>query len=165
MVRVIEMYDIDFNQLDPQENTSLFFQTLKGYLDRKLPHVTNLANMAAIIKAFHPELNWAGFYLFLDGKLILGPFQGLPACTEISLDRGVCGKSATTQKSVLVEDTRLFPGHIVCDQNSRSELVVPIIKSGKLFGVLDLDSPETGHFTASDQELYEKAVNVLVDFI
>ncbi|MBN2504162.1 MAG: GAF domain-containing protein [Bacilli bacterium] len=159
------MYNTNTSNLDIKTKDKLFFETLSGYLDKRLSLTTNLANMSAIIKAFFPELNWAGFYLFDGEQLYLGPFQGLPACTEIAIGRGVCGTSAETKKSILVPDTDLFPGHIVCDQFSRSELVIPIVKFDNLIGVLDLDSPTVGYFTESDRIRYELAVNLLIDII
>ena len=148
---------------DPHEKASAFLDTLKGYLDPKLPLVSNLANMSALIKAFFPELNWAGFYLYDDEKLCLGPFQGLPACTSIALGKGVCGKAAKNRETILVADTHQFTGHIACDSLSRSELVVPIVAHDRLIGVLDLDSPEIGHFTEEDRILYHAAVTLLID--
>ena len=126
--------------------------------------MSNLANAAAVIATFHPELNWVGFYLERDGDLVLGPFQGKPACTRIASGKGVCGTAMAMRQTLLVPDTAKFPGHIVCDSDSKSELVVPIIKNGRVAGVLDLDSPFIGHFSESDRLRFEKAVMILVDF-
>lgn len=159
------MYAVNTDDLSEKEKESLFLETLKGWLDKRLETVTNLANMAAIIHAFHPDLNWAGFYLFDGEKLYLGPFQGKPACTEIAIGKGVCGTAAKTMSPLIVPETSLFPGHIACDGISRSELVVPIVHEGRLFGVLDLDSPDVGRFGRKDLQLFLKAVNVLIDIL
>lgn len=150
---------------DSAELAALVLENLRGYLDRSLPKISNLANMSAILKHFLPDVSWAGFYLFDGEKLILGPFQGLPACTQIAIGKGVCGTAAQTRTTVLVEDVEKFPGHIACDAASRSEIVVPIILNGALIGVLDLDSPIRSRFQNSDRELLEKAVDVLVDIL
>jgi L-methionine (R)-S-oxide reductase len=113
--------------------------------------VANAANSAAAIYHVLPELNWAGFYFLRNGELVLGPFQGRPACVRITLGKGVCGTAAATRQSVLVPDVEAFPGHIVCDTVSRSELVVPLLRDGALLGVLDLDSPVLARFDAADQ--------------
>jgi L-methionine (R)-S-oxide reductase len=112
--------------------------------------VANLANAAAVIFHGLPRLNWAGFYLLKGGELVLGPFQGKPACIRIPLGRGVCGTAAATGKTLLVEDVHAFPGHIACDADSASELVVPLVRDGRVLGVLDLDSPATSRFDAED---------------
>ena len=113
--------------------------------------IANMANVAALIWQAIPDLNWAGFYRFDGAELVLGPFQGKAACIRIALDKGVCGAAARTRETQRVEDVHAFPGHIACDADSRSELVVPVIASGRLVGVLDLDSPSPARFTAADQ--------------
>jgi len=113
--------------------------------------IANLANASALIFDRLPDLNWAGFYLLKGGELVLGPFQGKPACIRIALGRGVCGTAAAKAASVLVEDVHQFPGHIACDSASNSELVVPMLKDGKVVGVLDLDSPNIGRFSENDR--------------
>jgi L-methionine (R)-S-oxide reductase len=122
----------------------------------------SLANVSAFLMAHTQDVNWLGFYLFDGAKLVLGPFQGKPACTEIQLGKGVCGTSALSQKTLRVDDVDGFPGHIVCDSNSRSELVVPIIQKEKLVGVLDIDSPRLSRFNEQDELFYEKVVEKLV---
>ncbi len=112
--------------------------------------VANMANAAALVWQYLPDLNWAGFYRLVEGELVLGPFQGKPACIRIPLGKGVCGTAASTRATQLVEDVHAFPGHIACDAASRSELVVPIVHDGRLIGVLDLDSPEPARFDAED---------------
>jgi GAF domain-containing protein len=112
--------------------------------------VANMANAAALIHEHLPDLNWAGFYRLLDGELVLGPFQGKTACIRIPLGKGVCGTAAATRETQLVTDVHAFPGHIACDAASRSELVVPIVRNDRLFGVLDLDSPTPARFDEQD---------------
>lgn len=112
--------------------------------------VANMANAAALIWEYLPALNWAGFYRLVGGELVLGPFQGKVACIRIALGKGVCGTAASSLQTQLVADVHAFPGHITCDAASASELVVPIVRDGRLVAVLDLDSPETGRFDAED---------------
>ena len=112
--------------------------------------VANMANLAALIWQYVPQLNWAGFYRVVDGALVLGPFQGKPACLRIAFGQGVCGTAAATGETQLVPDVHAFPGHIACDGDSRSELVVPILRGGAVIAVIDLDSPELARFDAED---------------
>jgi GAF domain-containing protein len=114
--------------------------------------VANLSNVSALLFHHLPDLNWAGFYLLKGGELVLGPFQGKPACIRIAIGRGVCGTAVAQGASVLVQDVHNFPGHIACDSASQSELVVPLLKDGEVVGVLDLDSPKVGRFTREDQK-------------
>lgn len=112
--------------------------------------VANMANLSALIWQFLPRLNWAGFYRVVDGALVLGPFQGKPACIRIAMGQGVCGTAAATAATQLVPDVHAFPGHIACDGASQSELVVPVIRDGAVIAVIDLDSPELSRFDAED---------------
>jgi len=121
---------------------------LHGERDR----TANAAQLSALLYHALPDLNWAGFYFFDGTELVVGPFQGLPACVRIPLDKGVCGAAASTRKTQLVEDVHAFPGHIACDAASRSELVVPLVRNGTLVGVLDLDSPVPARFDVEDQQ-------------
>ena len=123
--------------------------------------VANLANASAAIWQEMERINWAGFYLMEGGSLVLGPFQGKPACIEIPVGRGVCGTAVAERKTQLVEDVHQFPGHIACDCASNSEIVVPMYKNGEIFGVLDIDSPYYARFTAEDQAGMEELVRVL----
>ena len=124
-----------------------------------VPHLTaNLANLSALIFSSMDELNWAGFYLLEGETLVLGPFQGRPACIEIPLGRGVCGTAAATDSTQLVPDVHAFPGHIACDCASNSEIVVPMHRSGRVAAVLDIDSPVPGRFSAEDAEELEELV-------
>lgn len=123
--------------------------------------VANMANAAALIWQYLPDLNWAGFYRLVGGELVLGPFQGKPACIRIAIGKGVCGTAAETRETQLVADVHAFPGHIACDAASESELVVPIVRNGTLLGVLDLDSPRSGRFDAEDAAGCEALVALL----
>lgn len=121
-------------------------------LTEGIPHpIANLANAAALLWYALPDLNWAGFYLLEEKKLVLGPFQGKTACIEIPLGRGVCGTSAAEDRSLVVEDVHAFRGHIACDSASNSEIVVPLRKDGRVVGVLDVDSPSLARFTEEDR--------------
>ncbi|MCP3038589.1 GAF domain-containing protein [Xanthomonas perforans] len=130
-----------------------------GELDR----IANAANLAALIFHSLPSLNWAGFYFYDGRELVVGPFQGLPACVRIPLDKGVCGAAASTRQSQRIADVDAFPGHIACDSASRSELVIPLVKGDALIGVLDLDSPELDRFDADDQRGLEAIAQLFVD--
>jgi GAF domain-containing protein len=122
----------------------------------------NAANLASLIFHTLPELNWAGFYWMKGGELVLGPFQGKPACVRIALGKGVCGTAARERRSVVVPDVHEFPGHIACDSASRSEVVVPILHRGAVLGVLDLDSPQPRRFDESDARALEQVVEVFL---
>jgi L-methionine (R)-S-oxide reductase len=124
---------------------------LEGLVAGEPDPIANMANAAALIWETLPELNWAGFYRNVGGELVLGPFQGRPACIRIPFGSGVCGTAAATRQVQRVEDVNAFPGHIACDSASSSELVVPILRDGELIAVLDLDSPRTGRFTEEDE--------------
>lgn len=123
--------------------------------------VANLANASALLWQFLPDINWAGFYKMEDGALVLGPFQGKPACIRIPVGRGVCGTAVAENKTQLIEDVHQFPGHIACDCASNSEIVIPIHKGGNIWGVLDIDSPQFGRFTQEDKAGLEEFVNIL----
>ena len=129
---------------------------LQALLSGEHDLVANAANMAALLFWSLPDLNWAGFYRMVEGELVLGPFQGKPACIRIPMGRGVCGTAAATRQTQLVEDVHAFPGHIACDAASASEVVVPIIAEGDLIGVLDLDSPLPARFDAIDARALER---------
>ena len=131
-------------------------------LTQGVPHkIANLANASALLWQELPEINWAGFYILEENTLVLGPFQGKPACIEIPVGRGVCGTAVQEDATQLVEDVHLFPGHIACDSASRSEIVVPIRDGGRIWGVLDIDSPHLSRFTREDQAGLEMFVKVL----
>ena len=131
-------------------------------LTEGIPYETaNLANAAALLWEYLPEINWAGFYKMLDGKLVLGPFQGKTACIVIPVGKGVCGTAVAQDRTQLVQDVHEFPGHIACDSASNSEIVVPIHVNGENWGVLDIDSPYVGRFSETDKDGLEAFVKVL----
>ena len=124
--------------------------------------IANAANLSALLMQGLPDLNWCGFYFFDGNELVLGPFQGKPACLRIPLNRGVCGHAATTREIQVVDDVHQFAGHIACDAASRAELVVPLIREGELIGVLDLDSPRQSRFNADDAAIVAAVAAVFV---
>lgn len=141
------------------------YKTLNRQLEALIhgvPHrIANLSNAAALLYHTLDKLNWAGFYLMEDGVLVLGPFQGKPACIEIQMGRGVCGAAAAKNRTQLVADVHRFPGHIACDCASNAEIVIPIHGNGQIVGVLDIDSPCLGRFTEEDQAGLEEFVRIL----
>ncbi len=136
---------------------------LRALLTGERDWLANLANTAALIWGSLPDLNWAGFYLWRGGELVLGPFQGKPACVRIAAGRGVCGTAVRERCSQVVADVHAFPGHIACDAASRSELVVPLLRGEEILGVLDLDSPLPGRFDEEDRARCEALVAVLLE--
>ena len=150
----------------PKEKYDQLAKQLDALLTGEPNRYANLSNASALLNQFFDGINWVGFYM-MDGEneLVLGPFQGLPACIRIPLGRGVCGTAAQKKETILVEDVNQFPGHIVCDAASKSEIVVPLIKEGEVIGVLDIDSPEYNRFSEDDQEGLEQFVKVLVKHI
>ena len=124
--------------------------------------LANAANMSALLYEALPDLNWVGFYFLQAGELVLGPFQGRVACVRIALGRGVCGTAAERRETVIVTDVNAFPGHIACDAASRSEIVIPLIKDGRLLGVLDIDSPQIARFDEDDGAALKAAAALLV---
>ncbi|ADV28306.1 putative GAF sensor protein [Pseudoxanthomonas suwonensis 11-1] len=134
----------------PEQYDQLLSQ-VRGLLHGERDRVANAANLSSLVYHALPALNWVGFYFYDGTELVVGPFQGLPACVRIPLDKGVCGAAASTRQTQRVADVHAFPGHIACDSASRSELVVPLVDGDTLVGVFDLDSPEPGRFDAEDQ--------------
>jgi len=124
---------------------------LQGLVAGEPDSIANMANASGLIFETLPDVNWVGFYRNIDGELVLGPFQGRPACIRMTFDQGVCGAAAKTRRVQRVEDVNAFPGHIACDSASRSEIVVPLIRDGELIGVLDIDSPKPARFTEEDE--------------
>jgi L-methionine (R)-S-oxide reductase len=123
----------------------------RGLFEGERDAVANAANLAALIYSGLADINWAGFYLLKGDELVLGPFQGKPACVRIPVGKGVCGTAAQRRESIVVEDVEKFPGHIACDVDSRSEVVIPLLKDGRLLGVLDIDSPMINRFNEEDR--------------
>jgi L-methionine (R)-S-oxide reductase len=147
-----------------EQGFGLVTKQLKALLEGEPNRIANLSNASALLNQFMDRINWVGFYLYEEesNQLVLGPFQGLPACVRIPLGRGVCGTSASEQKTLLIDDVHQFPGHIACDAASQSEIVVPLVKEGKLIGVLDIDSPEKARFDEEDQKYLEIFVEELM---
>ena len=145
------------------EDYPLLVSQAKELWESTLPLSSNLANISALLKQCLDRTNWVGFYLWDDNaaQLVLGPFQGLPACTRIALGKGVCGAAVSTRRTQLVPDVHEFPGHIACDSASQSEIVVPIVGHGQVLGVLDVDSPEKARFDETDQAWLERVVEAL----
>ena len=134
----------------------------RGLLDGERDLIANAANVAALIWQIVPDLNWAGFYFLKGGELVLGPFQGKPACVRIAVGKGVCGTAVARRETMLVKDVHAFQGHIACDAASNSELVVPLIKDGVVRGVLDIDSPLLARFDQADKKGFEAVVKLFV---
>jgi GAF domain-containing protein len=145
------MYDFKIEAADKATMYRDLCSALEGLIAGESDGIANMANAAALIWETLPDLNWAGFYRNMGGELLLGPFQGRPACIRIAFGSGVCGAAASTLQVQRVEDVDAFPGHIACDSASRSELVVPIVRDGTLLAVLDLDSPSKARFTEEDE--------------
>jgi len=139
------MYRIK-RQDDPEKNYQLMAYMAKRVLEDDKDVIASLANVSAVINGYMDKINWVGFYIMRDGELVLGPFQGLPACIRIQVGKGVCGAAVKERKTQIVPDVHKFPGHIACDSASNSEIVIPIFKNDEVFGVLDVDSPEFDRF-------------------
>ncbi|MDQ0255010.1 GAF domain-containing protein [Evansella vedderi] len=148
----------------PEQYETLSKQ-LEALLEGETDHISHLSNASALLNYFLDDVNWVGFYLWKNNELVLGPFQGLPACVRIPNGKGVCGTSANERKTLRVKDVHEFPGHIACDAASNSEIVVPMIKNDQLLGVLDIDSPLKDRFSEEDQKGLELFVNTLVRFL
>lgn len=148
-----------------EEQYQLLVKQLKSLLDKDDNFLSNLSNFTAALKQTFDKISWVGFYLYDGEKLYLGPFQGKVACTKIKIGNGVCGTSAEVRRTIIVPDVDKFPGHIACDVESKSEIVVPIIKDEKLIGVLDLDSASFNAFNQIDQKYLEEIVKFLVNEI
>ncbi|WP_223067048.1 GAF domain-containing protein [Paenibacillus caui] len=148
---------------DRQQTYETALAQLKGLIQGEPSVVANLSNASALLNITLQDINWAGFYLYDGHELVLGPFQGLPACIRIPLGKGVCGTAAQQRQTIVVQDVHEFPGHIACDAASNSEIVVPIVQNGRLIGVLDIDSPLKGRFDETDRRFLEQVVHVLTE--
>ena len=155
-----------FSKLTYNGSTIEQYETLSKQLDALLTGendvIANLSNASALLNQFLTEINWVGFYLMKDGELVLGPFQGLPACVRIPVGRGVCGSAVEQKKTFVVGDVHAFPGHIACDAASNSEIVIPLIKNDEVIGVLDIDSPIKNRFSAEDEQGLTIFINALM---
>jgi L-methionine (R)-S-oxide reductase len=161
MSHVAQSYDFSQPEVAYRELARDLTALLSGERDL----IANAANTAALIYEALPDLNWAGLYLYKSGELVLGPFQGKPACVRIPLGKGVCGTAAAARETILVEDVHAFPGHIACDSASNSEIVIPLLRGDELLGVLDLDSPKLRRFGAADRQGLEALAKIFVDSV
>ncbi|RKF19060.1 GAF domain-containing protein [Altericroceibacterium spongiae] len=155
----------DFTPNPDQPKSELYEDILsaaRALTEGEPDKIANMANIAALLYQLMPDLNWAGFYRMVKDELVLGPFCGKPACIRIPVGRGVCGAAAETGESQLVPDVHAFPGHIACDAQSRSELVVPVIEKDRVVAVIDLDSPSPGRFDAEDKNGIEALASMLI---
>ncbi|GAA5416363.1 free methionine-R-sulfoxide reductase [Paraliobacillus ryukyuensis] len=148
-----------------EKNYQLVIKQIEALLEGEPDQLANLSNASALLNQFLTEVNWVGFYLLKEDELVLGPFQGLPACVRIAVGKGVCGTAVSEKQTQRVADVNQFPGHIACDAASQSEIVVPLIKDDKVIGVLDIDSPIKNRFDEIDQTYLEKFVETLNRFI
>jgi L-methionine (R)-S-oxide reductase len=158
------LFKVEKYEESKDKGYTLVTKQLSALLEGEPNVIANLSNASALLNQFLDRTNWVGFYLYEEesNELVLGPFQGMPACVRIPLGKGVCGTAASERKTMLVEDVHAFPGHIACDAASQSEIVVPIVKDDKLIGVLDIDSPEKARFDEEDQRHLERFVEELV---
>lgn len=147
-------------KLDYEEKLDYIYDFTKSQLKSEDDKIALMSNISAIIMALFKDINWVGFYLVKNNELVLGPFQGLPACTRLKKDTGVCAKSWRDKSPVRVDDVHEFPGHVACDSASNSELVIPLISNEEVFGVLDIDSPLKSRFSKDDEEFFLKLVNL-----
>lgn len=160
------MFNVEMYSGSREENYNLVIKQLHALIHDETNQIANLSNASALLNQFLDRVNWVGFYLMdVNQQLVLGPFQGLPACVRIPIGKGVCGTSALKKETVLVADVHQFPGHIACDAASQSEIVIPLIKDEQLIGVLDIDSPEKDRFDELDQQKLEEFVAILVGHI
>ena len=158
-------FDIDsYNNLDFDTKIQVFLKDFEGYLSKETDIIANLANTAAFISAFFENINWSGFYLLKGNQLVLGPFCGRPATTRIDIGRGVCGTSFEKGETLVIDNVCEFPGHIACDIRSKSEVVIPLIKDGKKYGVLDIDSGIYSRFSKNDVKILEKVLEILYKY-
>ncbi|WP_079479406.1 GAF domain-containing protein [Halobacillus salinus] len=148
-----------------QDNYELLLKQLKALIEDEPDNIANLSNASSLLNQFLDDVNWVGFYLWKEEQLVLGPFQGLPACVRIPSGKGVCGTAVSEGKTQRVADVHAFPGHIACDAASRSEIVVPIYKNGEIYGVLDIDSPSTDRFDEEDESYLDRFVKTLESYL
>ncbi len=163
---IIVMNNIDrMNYESREEMYDYLNMSLEALISDEPDWLANLSNAASVLWLMLEDINWSGFYLYKNGELVLGPFQGKPACVHIKPGKGVCGTAAEKKETQLVKDVHEFPGHIACDSESNSEIVVPIIKDGRLIGVLDIDSPVHGRFDETDGKYLERFVSIIVSHV
>ncbi|MHC0037346.1 GAF domain-containing protein [Pseudoneobacillus sp. C159] len=159
------MFQVENYRGNKEENYELVKKQLIALIEDEKSQIANLSNASALLNQFLDRINWVGFYLMDGNELVLGPFQGLPACVRIPVGRGVCGTAVAKKETIVVEDVHQFPGHIACDAASLSEIVIPLVKNGEIIGVLDIDSPEKARFDEVDKQKLEEIIDVLVRYI
>lgn len=155
------MFEVINYSGDREKDYAVLCKQLDALIEGETDDVTVLANASALLNQFLDEINWVGFYIWKGHELVLGPFQGLPACSRIAFGKGVCGTAVKKRETIRVADVFRFPGHIVCDAASQSEIVIPLIVNDRIYGVLDIDSPVTDRFDDTDQKYLEQFVNIL----
>jgi len=148
-----------------EQNYETLLKQLQTLIEDETDEITLLANASALLNQFLEHINWVGFYIWKDDELVLGPFQGLPACTRIAYGKGVCGTAFKERKTLRVADVNQFPGHIACDAASRSEIVIPVVIKDQLYGVLDIDSPKIDRFDEVDQQYLEEYVRIMSQYL
>lgn len=152
-------------QEDRESNYQALVYAVKDQLENERDIIANLSNISAYINELMDGVNWAGFYILREGELVVGPFQGKPACVRIQVGRGVCGTAVQERRVVVVEDVHAFQGHIACDADSNSEIVLPIFRRGEIYGVLDIDSPEIGRFTQMEEGYLMQVAGLIGNFL
>ncbi|WP_419881940.1 GAF domain-containing protein [Peribacillus sp. B-H-3] len=159
------MFNVESYKGNKEENYKMVIKQLVSLIEDEKNMSANLSNASSLLNQFLDEVNWVGFYLTEGTELVLGPFQGLPACVRIPFGKGVCGTSAAERKTMRIEDVHQFPGHIACDAASRSEIVVPLLKDGELLGVLDIDSPIIKRFDEIDEKMLQEFASTLAKYL
>jgi GAF domain-containing protein len=157
-----QAYAYGMFKADIPANWPELLEQAHALVDGERDPIANAANLAALLYGALPDINWAGFYLLKEGELVLGPFQGKPACVRIALGKGVCGSAAERRETIVVDDVHAFPGHIACDAASKAEIVVPLLHDGAVIGVLDIDSPRFARFDADDRKGLEAVAALYV---
>lgn len=159
------VFNVESYKGNKEENYKMVIKQLVSLIEDEKNMSANLSNASSLLNQFLDEVNWVGFYLTEGTELVLGPFQGLPACVRIPFGKGVCGTSAAERKTMRIEDVHQFPGHIACDAASRSEIVVPLLKDGELLGVLDIDSPIIKRFDEIDEKMLQEFASTLAKYL
>lgn len=159
------MFQVTSYSGNKQKNYETLLKQLQTLIEDETDEITLLANASALLNQFLDHINWVGFYIWKDDELVLGPFQGLPACTRIAYGKGVCGTAFKERKTLRVADVNQFPGHIACDAASRSEIVIPVVIKDQLYGVLDIDSPKIDRFDEVDQQYLEEYVRIMSQYL
>ncbi|KGX93340.1 hypothetical protein N781_09790 [Pontibacillus halophilus JSM 076056 = DSM 19796] len=159
------MFEVENYSGNSEKDYELLLKQLQALIEDENDSTANLANASSLLNEFLKEVNWVGFYLYKEEQLILGPFQGKPACVRIPYGKGVCGTAIADGTVQRVEDVHQFPGHIACDAASQSEIVVPLYKDGEIFGVLDIDAPVKGRFSEVDEKYLKQFCDILIQYV